>query len=66
VVRQQSDRAPLLVRKVHMAEQEFARTKSVRDLTEVINYSAEAKQIIRKLKVQPEKKKGCPIGQRWE
>ena len=64
-MRQLSDRAPLLAKKVHEAEQEFARTKNVRDLTEVVRYSAESKQVIKNLKTEPEKKKGIPIGQRW-
>ena len=61
-----TDRAPLLVRKIHAAEQEFARTKNVRDLTEIIRHSAKAKKLIRGLKVGPEKRQGIPIGQRWE
>jgi hypothetical protein len=64
-MRQSSDRAPLLARKVHTAEQEFARTKNIRDLTDVVKYAAQSKNLIKSLKVEPEKKKGIPIGQRW-
>jgi len=60
-----ADRAPLLVRKVHDAEREFARTKNVRDLTGVIRYSAEAKKIIGNMKAATPERKGIPIGQRW-
>jgi hypothetical protein len=61
-----SDHAASLVRKVKTAEQDFARTKNVRDLTNVVRYDAAAKSAIKQMKVEPEKRQGIPIGQRWD
>ena len=61
-----ADHATNLVRKVKEAEQTFARTKNVRDLTNVIKYDAKAKKVIKSLKAEPEKRQGIPIGQRWD
>jgi hypothetical protein len=61
-----ADHATNLVRKVKETEQEFARTKNIRDLTNVIKYDAEVKRVIKSLKVEPEKRRGIPIGQRWD
>lgn len=61
-----SDHATSLVRKVKESEQEFARTKNIRDLTNVVKYDAEAKKVTKSLKAEPEKRRGIPIGQRWD
>lgn len=59
-----SDRATYLVRKLHDTEREFAKTKRVTDLTEVIKLSKETKGFIKTMRVEPERQ-GIPIGQRW-
>ena len=61
-----ADHATNLVRKVKESEQEFARTKNVRDLTNIVKHDAEAKKVIKNLKSEPEKRRGIPIGQRWD
>lgn len=61
MVTRASDHKMLLARRA-AAEANYARTKKISDLTEVLRYSDDAQE---KVTAAPERK-GAPIGQRWE
>ena len=64
-MRRAADHAMLMATKARQAEKQYARTKSVRDLTDVIKMDATTKKMVKVLTIPTEKRAGCPIGQRW-
>lgn len=59
-----ADHAMMLARRARDAENRYARTKKHVDLTEVISFSAAARNTT--AEAQPETRKGVPLGQKWD
>jgi len=60
-----ADHAMMLARRARDAENRYARTKKHVDLTEVISFSAAARNTT--AEAQPtEERKGVPLGQKWD
>jgi len=60
-----ADHAMMLARRARDAENRYARTKKHVDLTEVISFSAAARNSTT-AEAQPEERKGVPLGQKWD
>jgi hypothetical protein len=64
-MRRAADHAMLMLHRA-VSERDYARTKNLRDLTEVVQNDKEAKKVIKNLRVEAPVRKGIPIGQRWD
>ena len=63
-MRRATDHAKLIAQKARI-ENQYARTKDVRDLTDVIRLDTESKKAVKSMKAPVAERKGIPIGQRW-